>query len=629
MKTVVLNLERRTDRRELFDKTNGDKLSYEYSQYTWDGRDLKYNGLKELGFDTDKSWIDPIEGTHLTKGEVGCFLSHWYAWRYCIEYKQPLLILEDDAVITDQFNMDNIHKKLDEGYNLIYLGWREMGESKIIDDEFVIPDYPYWGLAYVITPETANILLDDQIKQNIIPVDEYLPKKLKELNPIAYKENVVDQRDRSETGTDITTGSKYDRFFDFNIHPLTLGTDENRCAKLIASASYHGFKFTNLGENIEWIGGDMLNGCLGGGQKLRAVNEYIQELPDTDVVFFCDAYDVFMADNLNEMVYRYLEIGHDVIFGAERVCWPDDSLSDAHHILNRKHYPNLDTPYSYLNSGTFIGRVGELKKIFSTLPDPDESDQYWVQQKFLSEQYDIVLDIECYLFQTHEPAVYENSGQLLNPITRCFTCLYHGNGGKDAKELFISKYKDFYGTDTPILHVQTSKYEVLDDDIIMIDYLTPYMCDSIIELSERHGDYKGLEGDDVPGQELRLTELGLRNLTAGHWWDTIEPMIGKHWDCCSYRGLRDAFIIKYTMDGQKDLRLHSDISLITGSVKLNDDYEGGELYFPRQNFSNKDIPVGKCILFPGQVTHPHTSKELKSGTKWSLTMWTNGNAFVD
>jgi predicted 2-oxoglutarate/Fe(II)-dependent dioxygenase YbiX len=76
------------------------------------------------------------------------------------------------------------------------------------------------------------------------------------------------------------------------------------------------------------------------------------------------------------------------------------------------------------------------------------------------------------------------------------------------------------------------------------------------------------------------------------------------------------------MKGQRDLRLHSDLSLVTGSVKLNDDYTGGDLYFPRQKFSNKDVPVGKCILFPGQVTHSHTSKELESGTKFSLTIWT-------
>ena len=673
MNALVLNLERRIDRRELFDATNGNMLSYQYSEYTWDGNDVTYDKLRELGFNTDKSWIDPIEETHLTKGEVGCFLSHWYAWRYCVELNEPLLILEDDAVVTDRFDENKIITKLNEGYNLVYLGWREMGESKpstpplntVIDlssnpmmamammgavqsqnadaatsvlnsvqsqstlasDEFVTPDYPYWGLAYVITPESAAILLNESAKKNIIPVDEYLPTQLSKLKPIAYKENVVEQRDRSETGTDITTGSRYDAFIDFDIHALTLGTDESKCAKLFASAQRHGFEFTNLGKNVDWIGGDMLR-SLGGGQKLRAVNEYIQELPDEDVVFFCDAYDVFMVDSLNEMVYRYLEIGHKVLFGAERICWPDASLSDTHKKINQKHFPDLSTPYQHLNSGTFIGRVGELKKILSILPDADESDQAWMQKRFFSEEFDIALDTECYLFQAHEPEVYKDGDQLVNPITQCYTCLYHGNGGKEMKDLFVQKYKDFYGTESPILYIPTVDYEILDNDIILIDYLTPSMCDSLIELSEANGSYKGLEGDDVPAQEIRLSALGVRDVTANHWWDTIEPIIGKHWTCCAYRGLRDAFIIKYTMDGQKDLRLHSDISLITGSVKLNDDYTGGELYFPRQNFSNKDIPVGKCILFPGQVTHPHTSKELKSGTKFSLTMWSDGNAFA-
>ena len=129
MKALVLNLERRIDRRELFDATNGNMLSYQYSEYTWDGEDVTYEKLRELGFNTDKSWIDPIEETHLTKGEVGCFLSHWYAWRSCVEYNEPLIILEDDAVVTDRFDENKIITKLNEGYNLVYLGWKEMGES--------------------------------------------------------------------------------------------------------------------------------------------------------------------------------------------------------------------------------------------------------------------------------------------------------------------------------------------------------------------------------------------------------------------------------------------------------------------------------------------------------------------
>ena len=74
---------------------------------------------------------------------------------------------------------------------------------------------------------------------------------------------------------------------------------------------------------------------------------------------------------------------------------------------------------------------------------------------------------------------------------------------------------------------------------------------------------------------------------------------------------------------KESLKLHTDASLVTGSVKLNDDYEGGILEFPRQGITNKDIPIGKCILFTGQVTHPHTSTELLSGVKYSLTIWSS------
>ena len=625
MKAVVLSLDRRPDRKHAFEMTNSMKLDYKYFHKVVDGHQLTYDDLISLGYDTEPKWRDPIEKSHLTKGEVGCCISHINAWSYCVEIDEPLIILEDDAILTDRFSVEEIEKTFDNEVELdfLYLGWKEMGQSEPINDTFVTPDYPYWGLAYVLTPKAAKILLDGDIKQNMIPVDEYLPMMVRQFPTHAYKVNVVEQRNRSDSGSDITTGSRYDAMIDFHVHALTMGTEESRCLKLYSSSACHGFEFVNLGKGKKWIGGDMLNGCLGGGQKLRALKKYLKNLPDRDVVFFCDAYDVFLTDSLNEIIYRYLEIGHDVICGAEKICWPDDRLAEQTEKLNAKHFPDMKTDYQYLNSGTIVGRVGILKQILSKLPKNDESDQLWMQKIFLSEKFDIVLDRECYLFQTHEPKVYKEGDQLVNPITKCYTCLYHGNGGQQQKQLFQKKFQEFYGTSSPIIYTPTKRYEKLSDDIILIDYLTPYMCDSLIELSERHGGYKNLEGDDVPAHEMRLKELQLWDVTAQYWENHVKQIVSEYWECCSINGLRDAFIIKYTMNGQKTLRLHSDISLVSGSVKLNDEYEGGELYFPRQNFSNKDVPVGKCILFPSQVTHPHTSTELLSGTKWSLTMWTN------
>ena len=74
-----------------------------------------------------------------------------------------------------------------------------MEESVPIDDKVVQPVYPYWGLAYVITPTAAKILINESAKKNIIPVDEYLPNMMPELKVAAYKENVVNPISRERT----------------------------------------------------------------------------------------------------------------------------------------------------------------------------------------------------------------------------------------------------------------------------------------------------------------------------------------------------------------------------------------------------------------------------------------------
>lgn len=53
---------------------------------------------------------------------------------------------------------------------------------------------------------------------------------------------------------------------------------------------------------------------------------------------------------------------------------------------------------------------------------------------------------------------------------------------------------------------------------------------------------------------------------------------------------------------------------------VNDDYEGGELYFPRQ-----DVTVwpekGKAVIFPSGVTHPHTVRPVLKGTRYTVVSW--------
>jgi len=610
MKTVVINLPKRKDRLSEFKQINDKYITYELFKAV-DGYAIDYDYLLSNGFDVYHQWIDPILKTKLTKGEVGCFLSHWAVWKQCVEKNEPILVLEDDAIITDKFSYDELYQLIGEGYNFIYLGWKEMEESIPIDEKFVKPVYPYWGLAYVITPESAKILTKG--KPKIIPVDEYLPQMIEKLNVVAYRENVIVPRDRKDGGSNINPTSRYDYFVDFDTHVCTVATDESKANKLIHSANQFDVKLNNLGKGVKWEGGTMEG--QGGGHKINLVKEFIQDKADHDVILFLDGYDTFLTDYTDEIISRYIEFSHNIVFSSERFCWPDERHGSELKALNT----NQNTPYQYLNSGVYIGRIGELKKLFADPIENYEDDQLYVQKQLLRGECDIVCDVEGYMFSTHEPQITKKNGQLFNPITKCYTCAYHGNGGEDAKVILNNIYERFFGNPV-ITYTQTKSYDILSDDMLLIDFMSEDMCKKMISLSEKH-TFKSLSYDKVKGQELRLREFGLWDELEEHWNTHIYPIVSEFWNPCHMWGMRDAFLIKYEMDKQRDLPLHNDASLVTGSVKLNDDYEGGVLEFPRQKFSNKDIPIGKCILFPGQVTHGHLSTPITKGTKYSLTIW--------
>ena len=616
MKTLVINLKDRSDRLTLFNRDNPN-LKHEVISAT-DGTKIDYDKLLEQGFDVAHDWIDPILNTPLTKGEVGCFLSHWKIWEKCIEKDEKVLVLEDDARITDNFNLSEIDA-LTEIYDFLYLGWKEMAEESLpINDKLVTPVYPYWGLAYVITPTAAKILVNEIARKNIIPVDEYLPKMMPEMKVAGYLENVVNPVSRDELGSNILAKTHYDYFLDFNVHFCTVATDEAKGYKLKQSANYFGSEVINLGQGVKWEGGDMKT--QGGGHKINLVKEFIKDKKDSDVFVFLDGYDTFLFDKLEEILYRYKEWNTEVIFSSERFCFPDEGLASDLKALNA----NTQTPYQYLNSGMYIGRIGRLKELFAEELQNYDDDQLYVQKQYLKNPKGIDLDVEQYIWMTHDTEVVKVGTQLYNPITKCYGCAYHGNGGEFEKENCKRLYESFYGVlgGSAFSYIPTRKYEILSDDIILIDFMSKDMCENMISLAEDK-TFNIMEGDKVPSQDLRLKETGLWNQLKEHWNRIVYEIVYDYWNPCHMYGLRDAFIIKYEMDKQRSLRLHNDASLVTGSVKLNDDYEGGLLEFPRQGITNKDVPVGKCILFPGQVTHGHTSTELLSGTKYSLTIWSS------
>jgi 2OG-Fe(II) oxygenase superfamily len=160
-------------------------------------------------------------------------------------------------------------------------------------------------------------------------------------------------------------------------------------------------------------------------------------------------------------------------------------------------------------------------------------------------------------------------------------------------------------------------------EVYRTSFWKPEFCATIIRAAEAVGAFEVQDDDPVPGHEVSLAMISpvlfervQQDLGARIW-----PRLRRVWPYIDYYGLRDAFVIRYAIGEQESLRIHHDVAQVSGSVKLNSDYRGGELDFPRQAITNADVTVGDLLAWPSLVTHPHQTKQLHSGVKYALTIW--------
>ena len=161
------------------------------------------------------------------------------------------------------------------------------------------------------------------------------------------------------------------------------------------------------------------------------------------------------------------------------------------------------------------------------------------------------------------------------------------------------------------------------DEIYLTPFWTPPFCRTLIRAAEAVGAFEPHEDDPVPGHEVSLAVISPRLFEAvqDDLGLRIWPRLRTVWPYIDYYGLRDVFVIKYALGEQEELRIHHDVAQVSASVKLNDDYRGGVLEFPRQAVTNESFPVGSLLAWPSLVTHPHRTNRLVSGVKYSLTIW--------
>ena len=169
---------------------------------------------------------------------------------------------------------------------------------------------------------------------------------------------------------------------------------------------------------------------------------------------------------------------------------------------------------------------------------------------------------------------------------------------------------------------QINNFKYLDRDTIIVSFFKEEYCDYLIEKLNKFGS--DVDSNGNRNTYLHRIENGIEDCKdyLQVIKEKIEPEVVKNWTHVIKNRLWKyypvPFLKKYSTTGQKKLNLHVDNSLLTFLVKLNDDYEGCNTIFPRQNWSTAQLNKGEMVICPGVVTHPHVTESLISGEKYSL-----------
>ncbi|MDX1302644.1 glycosyltransferase family 25 protein [Photobacterium sp.] len=91
----VINLESSTDRRAHISKQL-DELGVNYHIFSAINGHKGHHPLFDM-YDDGLSQL--YRGKSLSKGQIGCYASHYQLWQQCIELNKPIIVIEDDALI--------------------------------------------------------------------------------------------------------------------------------------------------------------------------------------------------------------------------------------------------------------------------------------------------------------------------------------------------------------------------------------------------------------------------------------------------------------------------------------------------------------------------------------------------
>jgi glycosyl transferase family 25 len=174
IKILVISLKRSLDRRKQVEQEM-QKISLPWSFLdAVDG-----SALAVIPVEYKPRKVKRLQGYALTPNEIGCYLSHKEAWKCCVQENLPTLILEDDFVLSPNFEeVLKIILKSDNDWNFLRLqGLYEVPYETLFEKSgvsFVRNKGDAVGAtAYLLKPKIARQLIKHSL-DIYEPVDHFL-----------------------------------------------------------------------------------------------------------------------------------------------------------------------------------------------------------------------------------------------------------------------------------------------------------------------------------------------------------------------------------------------------------------------------------------------------------------------
>ena len=126
---------------------------------------------------------------------------------------------------------------------------------------------------------------------------------------------------------------------------------------------------------------------------------------------------------------------------------------------------------------------------------------------------------------------------------------------------------------------------------------------------------------------------GKQNEENAELWQVYDEIYKKLKSCvdhyCRYWGINVTYyevfnFVKYEGEG-KEFKIHADDgpmykAAVSAVIYLNDDYEGGEIYYPRMDNKIIKPKPGDIAIFPSNYIYEQASLPIKSGTKYCVVI---------